>query len=118
VSRQPTPRYACLIGSTVGWRLLHHVGEQLAPLPFLADIDGDGAHEVVLWTRLPWGSVGGRECALSRFVYVLDGDRLVRRDDKAAALRAKVGDAYRALDAKSISGMPHKACVRALATMH
>lgn len=86
----------CTMASTVGWRYLHEVGEMLAPLPWLTDIDGDGEAELVLWQRLPWGDAEVTN-ALMPVVYVLDGDRLIRRDDRSHALRAKVGAAYAAL---------------------
>jgi len=89
-------RYACMTASTVGWRYLAQVGEMLAPLPWLADIDGDGEAELVLWHRLPWGDAEVTN-ALMPVVYVLDGDRLVRRDDRSHELRAKVGAAYAAV---------------------
>ena len=42
------PRFACASASTVAWRHLHAVAEQLAPLPWLVDADGDGAAEVIV----------------------------------------------------------------------
>jgi hypothetical protein len=89
-------RHACTMGSTVGWRMLYQVADRLAPLPWLADVDGDGPMELVVWHRLPWG--GGHsevENALFPVVYVLDRDALVRRDDRARPLFAKVAAAYR-----------------------
>jgi hypothetical protein len=89
-------RFACITASTVGWRYLFPVGERLAPLPWLADVDGDGDAELIVWTRLPWGDSEVTN-ALMPVVYVLDGDRLVRRDDRAKALRVKVAGAYHEL---------------------
>lgn len=91
--------FACIMGSTVGWRYLYEVGEMLAPLTWLADVDGDHEAELVVWTRLPWGDAEITN-ALMPVVYVLDGDRLVRRDDRSHPLRAKVGAAYKALLAR------------------
>ena len=89
-------RGLCLTASTVGWRYLSAVGHKLAPLPWLTDADGDGDAELVVWSRLPWGDSEVTN-ALVPVVYALDGDRLVRRDDKARALRVKVADAYHEL---------------------
>jgi hypothetical protein len=89
-----TTRYACMMGSTVGWRHMYPVANQLAPLPFLADVDLDGSAEVVVWDRLPWGD-SESDNALFPVVYVLDGDTLVRRDDRAKVLLARVAAAYR-----------------------
>jgi len=89
-------RFACMTASTVGWRYLFPVGDKLAPLQWLADVDGDSDAELVVWSRLPWGDSEVTN-ALMPVVYALDGDRLVRRDDKAKALRVKVADAYHEL---------------------
>jgi hypothetical protein len=90
-------RFVCLTASTVGWRYLFPVGAKLAPLPWLADVDDDDdLAELVLWQRLPWGDAEVTN-GLVPIVYVLDGDRLVRRDDRAHALRVKVADAYHEL---------------------
>lgn len=86
-------RFTCLMASTVGWRYLFPVGAKLAPLPWLADVDGDGDAELVLWQRLPWGDAEVTN-GLVPVVYSLDGDRLVRQDDRAHELRLKVADAY------------------------
>jgi hypothetical protein len=86
-------RFVCLTASTVGWRYLFPVGTKLAPLPWLADVDGDGDAELVVWQRLPWGDAEVTN-GLVPVVYSLDGDRLVRQDDRARALRVKVADAY------------------------
>ena len=74
------------------------VGDRLAPLPWLKDVDGDGDAELIVWSRLPWGD-SEVDNALVPVVYALDPvhDRLVRRDDKAKALRVKVADAYHEL---------------------
>lgn len=88
-------RYACATGSTVGWRYMHPVAQQLAPLPFLSDVDRDGSAELVVWNRLPWGD-SELDNALFPVVYVLDGDALIRRDDRAKELFARVAAAYRA----------------------
>jgi hypothetical protein len=89
-------RGLCLTASTVGWRYLFPVGKMLAPLPWLADADGDGDAELIVWSRLPWGDSEVAN-ALVPVVYALDSERLVRRDDKAKALRVKVADAYHEL---------------------
>lgn len=90
-------RFVCLTASTVGWRYLFPVGAKLAPLPWLANVDDeDDLAELVLWQRLPWGDAEVTN-GLVPVVYVLDGDRLVRRDDRAHALRVKVADAYHEL---------------------
>ena len=90
-------RFVCLTASTVGWRYLFPVGARLAPLPWLANVDDtDDLAELVLWQRLPWGDAEVTN-GLVPVVYVLDGDRLVRRDDEAHALRIKVADAYHEL---------------------
>ncbi len=89
-----TPHYACLDGSTVGWRALLGHARSLAPLPWIGDVDGDGEAELVLWQRLPWGSAEVTN-ALYPVPYALSGNLLVRRDDRGAALRARVAAAYR-----------------------
>ncbi|HTL38343.1 MAG TPA: hypothetical protein VL326_34670 [Kofleriaceae bacterium] len=107
-------RFTCMITSTVGWRYLFPVGKMLAPLPWLADVDGDKEAELIVWARLPWGDSEVTN-ALAPVVYVLDGDRLVRRDDKAKALRVKVADAYHAL--ANLGENPEaRACFNAVTT--
>jgi hypothetical protein len=89
-------RFACGMGSTVGWRHLTDVAEMIAPLQWFADLDGDGKHEVVVWHRVPWGS-SELTNGLVPIVYAVTADDLVRRDDLAKPLRAKVAAMYRAL---------------------
>lgn len=110
----PRPMYACVMASTVAWRHLVEVADRLAPLPWLADLDGDGDAELITWHRLPWG---GSEFAnaLVPVVYVRAGDVLVRRDDRGRALATRVADAYRALAARGTPG-PEPACQRAITT--
>jgi hypothetical protein len=93
-------RFACITASTVGWRYLVPVADKLAPLPWLADVDGDKDAELIVWQRLPWGDSEVTN-ALVPVVYVLDGDRLVRRDDRAKALRVRVADAYHVLASRN-----------------
>jgi hypothetical protein len=109
------PRFACIGASTVAWRHLHRVAERLAPLPWLEDLDGDGAAELIVWQRVPWGS-SESENGLAPAAYTLDGGRLVRADDHARALSAKVAAAYRALGTPAVAepGDP-RACYDALA---
>lgn len=106
------PAVACVMASTVAWRHLVEVADRLAPLPWLADLDGDGDAELITWHRLPWGG-SEFENALVPVVYVRAGDLLVRRDDRARALAARVADAYRALAARGTPG-PEPACRRAI----
>lgn len=108
----PRPMYACMMASTVAWRHLVEVADRLAPLPWLDDLDGDGDAELITWHRLPWGS-SEFENALVPVVYVRAGDQLVRRDDRARALAARVADAYRALATRGTPG-PEPACQRAI----
>ncbi|HUS29535.1 MAG TPA: hypothetical protein VMZ53_13575 [Kofleriaceae bacterium] len=105
-------RFACITASTVGWRLIAESGDKLAPLKWLEDVDGDKDAELVIWTRLPWGDSEVAN-ALMPVVYVLDGDRLVRRDDRAKALRVKVAGVYHGLVNLAPDG-EKKACFVAL----
>jgi hypothetical protein len=107
------PRGSCALASTVAWRHLHRVADLLAPLPWLADVDGDGAAELIVWQRLPWGD-SEMENGLVPVVYALEGDRLLRRDRRGAALAARVAAAYRKLAAVADRREP-LACYRALA---
>ena len=102
--------FACMTASTVAWRYLGLVGDRLSPLHWLDDVDGDGAQEVVLWERLPWGGAEA-DNGLIPIVYVLDGDALVRRDDLAMPLRHRVATAYDALFAREGGN----ACLHAVA---
>jgi hypothetical protein len=105
---------ACAIGTTVGWRLLADVADHaLAPLPWLSDVDGDGSAELVVWDRLAWGD-SMIESALLPIVYVLDGDVLVRRDDRAKKLFARVAATYRLRAQNAKQGDP-TACFLAVA---
>jgi len=88
-------RYACIQASTVGFRMINDAAKPLAPLPWLEDIDQDGTAELIVWDRLPWGQ-SEVENALFPVVYVLDGDALVRRDDRARVLFDRVAAVYRA----------------------
>lgn len=96
VEGEGAPRFACMTGSTVGWRHLHAVADELGPLPWLEDLDDDGAAEVIIWHRLPWGDSESSQ-ALIPAVYQLEGERLVRRDEKGRALAARIAGAYRKL---------------------
>lgn len=89
-----TTRFACEMASTVGMRHLYDASDVLGPLPWLADLDGDGAAELVVWTRLSWGGSESEE-GLVPAVYSVDGAKLVRRDARGAALAHRVADAYR-----------------------
>jgi hypothetical protein len=91
-----TPRFACITSSTVGWRHLAAVANQLAPLPWFDDVNGDGRPELVAWQRLPWGS-SESENGMVPIVYALEGDALVRHDELGIALAKKVAAAYRTL---------------------
>ncbi len=94
------PRWACVTGSTVGWRLLVAEAAALAPLPWLRDLDGDGAVEFITWGRLPFGPSGSEVAnALLPVAYQITASELVRRDDLARAVAAPVADAYRRLHA-------------------
>jgi hypothetical protein len=94
------PRWACVTGSTVGWRLLVAEAVALAPLPWLRDLDGDGAVEFITWGRLPFGPSGSEVAnALLPVAYQITASELVRRDDLARAVAAPVADAYRRLHA-------------------
>lgn len=114
-------RVACGEGSTVGWR--HFAGkppaaEIIAPLQWFADVDGDGTYEVIVWQPLAWGDAA-LTMGLVPFVYAVDTEALVRRDDLAQPLRSKVAAAYRLLaattDPRELVG-DFVACYRALAT--
>jgi hypothetical protein len=93
------PRFACISASTVGWRHLVEVADQLAPLPWFDDVDGDGRTELVAWQRLPWGN-SEYDNGMVPIVYALEGDALVRRDELGIALHEKVAAAYRTLAAR------------------
>jgi hypothetical protein len=90
------PRYASATASTVGWRHLAMTTSPIAPLPWYADVSGDGRVELVVWQRLPWGS-SEADNGLVPIVYALEGDALVRRDPLGAKLAAKVAAAYRSV---------------------
>jgi len=92
----PAHPHACFEASTVGFRLLVPVASTVAPVRWFDDLDGNGTRELILWERLPWGDAEVAN-ALYPVVYVLDGTELVRRDDLAAHLRARVAAAYREL---------------------
>lgn len=91
-----TTRFACIGASTVGWRHLYNVAEQLAPLPWFDDVDSDGRSELVAWQRLPWGN-SEYDNGMVPIVYALEGETLVRHDELGVALRKKVAGAYRTL---------------------
>lgn len=93
------PRFACVTASTVGWRHLYAVANQLAPLPWFADISGDGRPELVAWQRLPWGN-SEIDNGMVPIVYAVEGDALVRHDELGIALARKVAAAYRTLAAR------------------
>lgn len=105
------PRYACATASTVGWRHLVSVANQLAPLPWYADVSGDGRFELVVWQRLPWGS-SEADNGLVPIVYALEGDALVRRDPLGTKLAAKVAAAYR-----SVPTLDQDPCAVVMGTM-
>lgn len=110
----PTPGFACATASTVGWRHLYPVADQLAPLPWLADVaPAHAGVEWIAWHRLPWGD-SELDNALVPVVYALDGDTLVRRDDHARALAHRVAAAYATLATTADPDQP-LACYRALA---
>jgi hypothetical protein len=106
-------RFACTTASTVGWRHLARVADRLAPLPWLADLDGDGAAELIVWQRLPWGHDEPSN-GLVPAIYQLENDALVRHDAKGISLARRVATAYRALDGDSDSTGPG-ACNEAIA---
>ena len=101
-------RFACVMGSTVGMRHLHD--RLTAPLPWLADVDRDGSHELIVWQRLAWGDAES-DNGLVPIVYVLDADALVRRDDRARTIAAPIAAAYRVLAA---AGGDNAACYSAM----
>jgi hypothetical protein len=110
----PSPGFACATASTVGWRHLWRVHDVVAPLPWLADIgDDDATAELVVWQRLPWGE-SESENAMVPIVYELEGDALIRRDDRSAVLTSKMAYAYR----RMIELDPHGpvACYRTVAS--
>ncbi len=104
------PRYACATASTVGWRHLGAATTGLAPLPWYADVSGDGRFELVVWQRLPWGN-SEFDNGLVPIVYALEGDALVRRDPLGQELAAKVAAAYR-----SLPSLDQDACAIVMAT--
>jgi hypothetical protein len=93
---RPGHPHACFEASTVGFRLLVPVAGQVPQVQWLADVDGNGERELILWERLPWNDYEVAN-ALYPVVYVLDGTELVRRDDLAVGLRTGVARAYRNL---------------------
>lgn len=90
-------RFACITASTVGWQHLVRVADRLAPLPWLADLDGDGAAELIVWQRLPWGQSEASN-GLVPAIYQLEDGALVRHDSKGISLARRIATAYRALD--------------------
>ena len=107
-----SPRFACVTASTVGWRHLVAVADQLAPLPWFADISSDGRPELVAWQRLPWGN-SEIDNGMVPIVYAIEGDALVRHDELGIAVGKKVAAAYRTLAAR-----PHASpCYSVLASV-
>ena len=104
---------ACLMASTVGWRQVFSVGNLIAPLEWFADLDKDGERDLILWRRLPWGDAEV-DNGIYPVAYVLDGTELVRRDDLAAAQRARLAHAYRVLLQREPKHSDAK-CLRAVA---
>ncbi|MBA3547807.1 MAG: hypothetical protein H0T76_15095 [Nannocystis sp.] len=107
-------RFVCMTASTVGWRHLHPMAAQIGPLQWLADLDGDGAAEVIIWQRLPWGYSEASN-ALVPIIYVLDGERLVRSDRSGVAVAATMAAAYRSLAVMTPNDRESVACYRAVA---
>jgi hypothetical protein len=107
--------FACVTASTVGAKNLYPLGTKLIREPWLADVDGDQEAELVIWTRLPWGDQVGAT-ALMPVVYVLDGSRLVRRDDVSHDLRKRVSATYRRFETMAASGDKRRACYASVAT--
>ncbi|HTR54966.1 MAG TPA: hypothetical protein VMJ10_29975 [Kofleriaceae bacterium] len=105
VDGTPT-RFACLPASTVGIRALGGTPDGFGRMPWLADLDHDGASELVVWEPLAWGDAAV-QTALFPVVYAIDGDRLVRRDDRAKELRHTVAGWYAA--------KPHEECFATIA---
>ncbi|HTL38342.1 MAG TPA: hypothetical protein VL326_34665 [Kofleriaceae bacterium] len=107
--------FACVTASTVGAKNLYPLGTKLIREPWLADVDGDQEAELVIWTRLPWGDQVVAT-ALMPVVYVLDGSRLVRRDDVSHDLRKRVSATYRRFETMAASGDKRRACYASVAT--
>ena len=108
----PAHPHACFEASTVGFRTLAPVAGQVPPVKWFVDLNGNGERELILWERLSWGNYETAN-ALFPIVYVLDGTELVRRDDLAAGLRAKIAVAYRNLQLID-SPRSDAACLRAV----
>jgi hypothetical protein len=108
------PRFACLLASTVGWRALSAADQahSLSPLPWLADLDGDGFVEVIVWQRLPWGS---SEYANGLAPAIYSGASLVRADARGRSLATRVARAYRTGAASRDIDADDAAAFRALA---
>jgi hypothetical protein len=109
----PAHPSACVEASTVGFRLLSPVAQMVAPMPWFADVDGNGEREVILWQRVPWGDSEITN-GLYPVVYALDGEVLVRRDDLATPLRTRIASSYRELVRQDPSD-DQASCIRAFA---
>ena len=80
-------------------------------MPWLRDLDGDGAVELIVWTGLSWGPSAPQTALLPVAYQVTDG-ALVRRDDLARVIAAPLAEVYR----RTPSLRPDPACRQALVT--
>lgn len=92
----PPARGFCVQTSTVGWRTLRAF--RRTPLPWLEDLDGDGAPELILWDSfgLP-GGLSQAESGLVAWVYRPKPDGVLQLDGELTRrLARELAEAYRA----------------------
>lgn len=104
--------FVCTTASTVAWRHLHRVADQLTPLPWLDDLDHDGVAELIVWQRVPWGD-SESQVGMAPAIYGWRDGGLARRDGAGRVLAGRVAGAYRTLADDSAD--PDAACYRAIA---
>lgn len=85
----------CSYASTAGLRRLFRLHARKPQIDWLADLDGDGNDELVLWASpFPSDDAGLGETVLVPLPYVLSGNKLSLRPAHARQLYASLADLY------------------------
>ena len=85
----------CTYASTAGLRRLSRLRARAPTIEWLSDLDGDGDHELVLWSSpFPSEIAGLGETVLLPLPYVLVGDDLLLRPVHARQLYASLAALY------------------------